>query len=167
MSADSAGPGPSPAPDTSSLQAPGTSSPPPGLILPAGSRFHHLGFACRSLEEGQAGLRALGYAAAGAPFTDTDQGVSGVFVEGPGPRVELLAPLGEGRVLEPWLRGGSRLYHLAYEVTDFEAALAAAAAAGGRQTSAPAPAAAFAGRRIAFFMLPVRLLIELIEPGAA
>jgi methylmalonyl-CoA/ethylmalonyl-CoA epimerase len=134
-----------------------------GLILPPGSRFHHVGVACRGLDEPQAGLRLLGYEPVGEPFSDPRQGVAGRFLEGPGPRLELLAPLPGSAVLEPWLQGGSRIYHLAYEVGDFEAALRAARDTGARQTSPPTPAAAFDGRRISFFMLRVRLLVELIE----
>ena len=51
-----------------------------------------------------------------------------MFVEGLGPRLELLAPLEGSTVLDPWLRGGSRMYHLAYEVADLDAAVAAAEA---------------------------------------
>jgi methylmalonyl-CoA/ethylmalonyl-CoA epimerase len=135
----------------------------PGLILPPDSRFHHVGVACRSLDEAQAGLCALGYEAAGAQFSDAGLGVKGLFVEGPGPRLELLEPLEGSAVLDPWLRGGSRIYHLAYEVGDLEATVAAAVQDDAVQVSGPAPAVAFDGRRVCFCMLRVRVLIELIE----
>jgi methylmalonyl-CoA/ethylmalonyl-CoA epimerase len=122
-----------------------------------------VGVACRSLEEGEAGLRALGYEPAGAQFTDTQLGVKGLFAEGPGPRLELLAPLEGSTVLDPWLQRGSRMYHLAYEVDNLDTAVSAAVQADARQITAPTPAVAFGGRRICFFMLGIRLLVELIE----
>jgi methylmalonyl-CoA/ethylmalonyl-CoA epimerase len=136
---------------------------PAAVVLPDGSRFHHIGVACRDLADEQAGMRALGYEPVGAPFTDPRQGISGVFVEGTGPRLELLAPLEGSAVLDPWLRGGSRMYHLAYEVADLDGAVAAAVADGARLVSGPVAAVAFQQRRISFLMLQVRLLTELIE----
>lgn len=134
-----------------------------GSLLSPDSRFHHVGVACRDLDDELAGLRLLGYESAGAPFSDPRQGIVGMFVEGAGPRLELLAPLPGSAVLDPWLRGGSRMYHLAYEVPDLEEAVSLARRADARQISAPVPAVAFAERRICFLMLRIRLLIELIE----
>lgn len=136
---------------------------PAGAFLPEGSVFHHIGVACRDLDDEQTGLRCLGYEPAGPRFTDPTQGIEGVFVEGMGPRLELLAPLEGSSVLDPWLRTGSRMYHLAYEVTDIEEAAAAADGGGGLLLRAPVPAVAFDQRRICFVMLRVRLLVELIE----
>ena len=134
-------------------------------ILPTGSRFHHVGVACRSLDKAQAGLRALGYEPAGTQFIDPVQGVEGIFVEGSGPRLELLAPWDGSTVLDPWLRNGSGMYHLGYEVPDIDSAICAALDADARQVTSPVPAVAFGGRRIAFLMLRVPLMLELIELG--
>jgi methylmalonyl-CoA/ethylmalonyl-CoA epimerase len=136
---------------------------PLGLILQASSRFHHVGVACRDLEREQDGLRALGYVPVGKQFTDSRQGVVGVFLEGPGPRLELLAPFESSGVLDPWLRGRARMYHLAYEVSKLNEAISAARDAGARQMSAPTPAVAFGDRHICFVMLRNLLLVELIE----
>jgi methylmalonyl-CoA/ethylmalonyl-CoA epimerase len=136
---------------------------PAGVVVPEGSRFHHVGVACRELDGELAGMRALAYEPVGAPFVDPQQGITGVFVEGLGPRLELLAPLEGSAVLDPWLRGGSRMYHLAYEVADLDAAVTSAEAEGARLVSEPVPSVAFDQRRICFLMLRVRLLTELIE----
>jgi methylmalonyl-CoA/ethylmalonyl-CoA epimerase len=134
-----------------------------GKILPASSRFHHVGVACRSLDREEAGLAWLGYGRTGELFTDEHQGISGVFLEGPGPRLELLEPL-EGRdVLDPWLEGRAKMYHLAYEVDELDPATEAARNAGARPVSPAAPAVAFGNRRICFIMLPSLFLVELIE----
>ena len=132
-------------------------------LLPDGARFHHVGYACRDLAADLAGLAELGYVAAGEPFTDPVQGVTGLFCEGPGPRMELLAPLPGSAVLDPWLRGPARMYHLAYELTGLAGALDAAVAADARIVAEPVGAVAFGGRPIAFVMLRTRLLVELIE----
>jgi methylmalonyl-CoA/ethylmalonyl-CoA epimerase len=124
--------------------------------------FHHVGYACRDLGAELAGLAPLGYAQVGDRFTDPVQGVSGLFCEGGGPRLELLAPLEGSDVLDPWLRGPAKLYHLAYEVPDVDGASAAMTADGARMVRAPVPAVAFDGRLITFLMLPSRLLVELI-----
>jgi methylmalonyl-CoA/ethylmalonyl-CoA epimerase len=88
--------------------------------------------------------------------------VEGLFCEGGGPCLELLAPLPGSTVLDPWLRGPAKLYHLAYEVDDLESSLTALRAGGARVVRPPVPSVAFAGRPIAFVMLPNRLLVEYI-----
>jgi methylmalonyl-CoA/ethylmalonyl-CoA epimerase len=134
-------------------------------ILGAGARFHHVGLACRDMDREEAGLSALGYARVGAPFSDPRQGIAGLFLDGPGPQLELLAPLEGSSVLDPWLAGRAKMYHLAYEVPEFDKAIAAAQAAGGRIVSEPVPSVAFDGRRICFVMLRNLFLVELIESG--
>jgi methylmalonyl-CoA/ethylmalonyl-CoA epimerase len=135
-------------------------------ILPAGSSFHHIGVACRDLVREQEGLADLGYQPSGAQFTDPRQGVVGLFLEGPGPRLELLAPSGDSQVLDPWLSGRAKMYHLAYEVPQLDEALHAAAAAGAPRVSEPVPALAFDDRAICFVVLRNLFLVELIEAVA-
>jgi methylmalonyl-CoA/ethylmalonyl-CoA epimerase len=78
--------------------------------------------------------------------------------------VELLEPLGEGSPLRAFLNrnpaGG--LIHLAFEVTDLDAAIARVTAAGGRLVVAPLPDVAFNERRIAFVYLGGQVT-ELVE----
>jgi methylmalonyl-CoA/ethylmalonyl-CoA epimerase len=131
-----------------------------------GSTFHHVGLACRDLERDQRELGALGYRPAGDRFSDPRQGVVGVFLEGPGPCLELLMEVGDSDVLRPWLQGGARMYHLGYVVADLEKAIAGALAAGARQVSPPQPAVAFGRRQICFVMLRNLFLVELIESEA-
>ena len=108
-------------------------------------------------------MQALGYEAVGPSFSDSQQGVSGIFLEGSGPRIELLAPLGSARTLEPWLRGGSRMYHFGYEVPELRPVAALAEACGARIVSEPKPAIAFGNREVCFLMLRNLFLFELIE----
>src|SRR5450755_1750885 len=86
--------------------------------------FHHVGLACTDIGKEVDRLSVLGYRIEGVPFVDPVQGVRGVFIGGQLPRLELLEPHGATGVLTPWLKADIKLYHLAYEVDDLDAALA-------------------------------------------
>lgn len=124
--------------------------------------FHHVGVACTDIAAEQTRLAGLGYTAEGEPFVDPKQGVRGQFVAGQAPRLELLEPLGTTGVLTPWLAGGVKLYHLAYLADSLEREIATLRAGRAKLVVPPVEAVAFAGRCIAFLMLPNRMLIELI-----
>lgn len=125
--------------------------------------YHHTGYACNDLDTEARELERLGYVPEGEDFVDPHQRVRGRFLSGGGPRLELLVAEGDCAVLDPWLRGGTKMYHLGYETPDLEAAIDAIMVGRARLVSSPAPAPAFNGRRVAFLMLPTLLLIELIE----
>lgn len=131
-----------------------------------GLDFHHLGVACADIDVEARTWQLLGYVPAGAKHEDPLQGVVLQFFEGGGPRLELIAPLPGSTTLEPYLRGGSRLYHTGHVAADFDAALQALAPRG-RIISPPKPAAAFGGARVAFVLLRNLLLVELIESSAS
>jgi methylmalonyl-CoA/ethylmalonyl-CoA epimerase len=57
--------------------------------------FHHIGVACKDIESETKISMNLGYEIEGEDFIDPVQGVSGRFLVGGGPRLELLAPLTE------------------------------------------------------------------------
>jgi methylmalonyl-CoA/ethylmalonyl-CoA epimerase len=124
--------------------------------------FHHLGVACRSVEREAEGYAALGYRPEGDEFDDPGNGIQGVFLCGPGPRIELVVDRPGARVVEPWLRHGSTVYHIAFEVDDLTRAIEERAGAGAKLISPPNPAVAFGGRCIAFLVLRNRMLVELI-----
>jgi methylmalonyl-CoA/ethylmalonyl-CoA epimerase len=128
--------------------------------------FHHIGVACRDLAREERAWLDLGYRREHDPFSDSGQGVWGVFLVGGGPRLELLEQLEGSDVLEPWLRSGSRMYHLAYEVVDLEHSIERVRGQRGRVVRAPLPAPAFDGRLVCFLMLANRSVIELIEGPA-
>ncbi len=75
--------------------------------------------------------------------------------------VEIIQPA-VGSSLHAMLRRGISLYHLAYEVPDFDAALKQAQAAGARCMQ-PFASGAFGGRRCVFIYTSSSQLIELIE----
>jgi methylmalonyl-CoA/ethylmalonyl-CoA epimerase len=126
-------------------------------------RFHHIGVACNSLDREAEGFKHLRYMPEGPDFEDPIQGIQGRFLVGQGPRVELLSPLRPGGVLDPWLRRGAKMYHLAYLVADLPLELARLQATGARLVAVPVPAVAFGGRAIAFLMLPNMMLVEFIQ----
>lgn len=125
--------------------------------------FHHIGVACRDLDSEARRFASLGYTAEFPDFTDPVQGVTGRFLIGGGPRMELLKSLPGRGILTPWLKTGVKLYHMAYESSDLTAAIDHYRKEGAKLVVPPVPAIAFSGRLIAFLMLPNMLLVELIE----
>lgn len=136
----------------------------PPVLLPPGFAFHHLGYACSAIALERSAFALLGYQQEGDDFSDPVQGVRGCFLQGPGPRVELLENIEGSRTLTPWLDAGTKLYHMAYEVeTSLEDALRWVQRERARVVVPPVPAVAFGGRYICFVMFRHGLLIELIE----
>jgi len=80
---------------------------------------------------------------------------------------ELIAPFGDASPITNALRTGKHiLNHLAYLTPDLEASGNRLRASGCIPTGDPLPALAYEGRRIQFWMSPLRFIIELIEkPG--
>jgi len=128
-------------------------------------QFHHLGLACRSVEAEMAAWIGLGYAAEADIFVDPIQKVRGVFIIGAGPRLELLEPLDETSPVTGYLKRGVKIYHQAFLAQAFEAILQELQVQGGKIVAPPAPAVAFAGRRVAFVMMRGLNLVEIIEPS--
>jgi len=129
-------------------------------------RFHHLGVATRRLAREVEGWRAIGYSQEGAGFEDPVQGVRGIFLTGPGPRLEILEPLAGSTMLDGWIDRGIRIYHQAFEVPDIKVALDAVSLLGAKTVVHPVSAVAFDGRLIAFTMLPTMHMMEFIETPA-
>lgn len=126
-------------------------------------RFHHLGLACRTLKAELQAWEKLGYALEGEIFEDPIQKIRGAFLTGAGPRLELLEPTAADSPVSGFVARGVKLYHQGFEVADFDRAMTQLASAGAKLTAPPAPATAFGGRRIAFFMAQGLNLIEIIE----
>ena len=130
---------------------------------PEGLSFHHIGVASENLERDASAFAAVGYAQESEPFADAGQGIRGLFLTGPGPRLELVTPYDAGStVLAGLIAQRIKLYHLAFEADDLDAALAALKAQRGKVVVPPSPAVAFGGRLICFVALPNRVLVELI-----
>ena len=133
------------------------------ISLPGYASFHHIGYATRNLARERNFFMHLGYEQIGDNFMDYEQGVLGCFLEGPGPRLELLENLPKSNTLTPWLNAGIAMYHFAYEVENLEQAAVWADSQRARKLIDPVPAVAFGGRRICFYMFREGPMLEFIE----
>jgi methylmalonyl-CoA/ethylmalonyl-CoA epimerase len=132
-------------------------------ISPNEHTFHHIGYATTSLVRAREFFTHVGYVREGLDFEDPEQGILGCFLQGPGPRLELLENLPGSNTLTPWLSTGIKMYHIAYEVEDLENAIFWARSQRGKMTVPPVSAIAFQGRRICFFAFRQGPMLEFIE----
>jgi methylmalonyl-CoA/ethylmalonyl-CoA epimerase len=129
-------------------------------------RFDHVGVVVGEIEVGRAFFaEALGIDRWTEVFADPGLGVSVQFgVGASGPCYELIAPLGENSPVAAALRGGQRiLNHVAYLTADLEAEGAKFAGQGCCAAGPAHPAVAYGGRRVQFWVSPLRFMVELIE----
>jgi len=139
---------------------------PENIELPNSFEFHHVGLATTSIKREIDIFALMGYRQEGSTFTDPIQGVTGCFLVGPGPRIELLESFDGSETLTPWISAGVKIYHFGYMVLDIEAAIKWATECRARVVVLAVPAVAFGMRRISFVMFRNGMLIELIErPG--
>lgn len=138
-----------------------------------GYELHHLGVAVPDVEKAMPVYESLfGYRLVDGPYDDPIQKVRVVFIrrEGAGgvaePLVELIAPLTPDAPVNRYLAKDAGAYHLCYTVPDMEGAMSRLRGQGCLLVSAPAPAVAFGGRRIAWLFTPTRQLVEIVERGS-
>ena len=138
--------------------------------LPDGLSFRllHLGVAVPELDPAAKMLAAIfGSRVVSGPFDDPIQKVSVNFLTqtaNDAAEIELIAPLTEDAPIRSMLnKTGGGAYHLCFETNDLDRALAHVRQQRCLVVSAPAPAVAFEGRRIAWFYTSSRLLVELVE----
>jgi methylmalonyl-CoA/ethylmalonyl-CoA epimerase len=100
--------------------------------------------------------------------TVTEQGVEAVLLDVGENHVELLAPLGPDTPVGKFLaKKGPGIHHVAYQVTDIDATLAALKAAGLRLID-ETPRIGIRGSRVAFLHPAASggVLTEIVEPAA-
>ena len=138
--------------------------------LPDGLDFKllHVGVAVPSLGPAAEALTDLfGYKVVSGPYDDPIQKVTVLFLaktERDVAEIELIAPLGEDSPIQSMLaKSGGGAYHLCFETNDIDGALEHAKKNGCIVVSAPVPAVAFEGRRIAWIYTRSRQLFELVE----
>jgi methylmalonyl-CoA/ethylmalonyl-CoA epimerase len=141
-----------------------TSRPPESL----GFKLLHVGVAVPSLDPTTEMLSTLfGYKVVSGPFDDPIQKVTVNFLakgDSDVAEIELIAPLTEDSPIRSMLKkDGGGAYHFCFETSDMEGALEHAKANGCIVVSAPVPAVAFGGRRIAWIYTRSRQLFELVE----
>ena len=128
----------------------------------------HVGVAVQEIDPAVKTLELLfGYRVISGPFDDPIQKVAVSFLTRSNDdvvEIELVAPLTTDSPVRSMLnRNGGGAYHLCFETSDLESALAHVKSRGCILVSGPAPATAFGGRRIAWFYAPTRQLFELVE----
>ena len=145
-----------------------TSEPPDNL----GFKLLHVGVAVPSLGPTTEMLSTLfGYKLVSGPLDDPIQKVTVNFLaksESDVAEIELIAPISEDSPIRSMLaKDGGGAYHLCFETSDIDGALAHAKKNGCIIVSNPVPAVAFGGRRIAWIYNSSRQLFELVESKAA
>jgi len=123
--------------------------------------FHHEGVVAEDLEQELEIYKTLGFEEE-SRFEDETQQVRGVFMEKDGMRVELLQPLSEKSPLHSYIKRGVKIYHHAFKTRDLDGASLYLQNSGFMQVGPPQVSIAFGGK-IAFFLSPTMLLVELIE----
>lgn len=142
-------------------------------------KFDHIGFVVERIDEFVEVLKAIGFAGATKPVPDYDKYVNASFLplgEKDGTYLEVLEPLNERSAVYNFLkRTGGGLHHLCFEVDDIERVSKELEERGFKMVSPPTDCGAYdenLGRscegitKISFFLLPNRLLIELVEKAA-
>jgi methylmalonyl-CoA/ethylmalonyl-CoA epimerase len=137
------------------------------MDTPLLGRLHHVGVVVASIEQALPGyLRSLDSQAETRIVHDPLQKVNVLFLRtSPAEPVmiELVEPAGEDSPVRRFLEKGGGMNHLCYQVPDLAAAIRGMKSRKAVMVSAPKPAAAFGGRRVAWLMTHEFLLIELLE----
>ena len=131
--------------------------------------FDHIGLFVRDLDAGRAKLASLlPIEKSSDPVDDPGLRVRIQFcTDASGIRYELVAPLGDESPVDGVLRSGNNvLNHVAYRVADLDAECLRLREERCMPLGPPAPAVAFGGRRVVFFLTPLRFILELIEDPA-
>jgi methylmalonyl-CoA/ethylmalonyl-CoA epimerase len=141
-------------------------------------KLHHIGLVTSAMMESIDILKKMGFKEATHPYSDPIQKVEACFVnvvDGADVYVEFVQPVGEDSPVTGFLQkhnGG--LHHLCFEVDDIESTAKEMEEKGFRMVSQPAVCTGFDKNfnlgvnlqsKVAFFMLPNKLLIELLEKG--
>ena len=127
-------------------------------------RLNHVAIATSDLEGAVAIYRDMLGAKVSAPVPQPDHGVITVFVELPGSKIELLAPLGDQSPIANFLtrNPGGGVHHLCFEVDDILAARDALLAKGARLASGAEPKIGAHGKPV-LFLHPKDFVGTLIE----
>jgi methylmalonyl-CoA/ethylmalonyl-CoA epimerase len=132
-------------------------------------RLHHIGYLVRDLAEASIFCDRFGYALENGVIEDKGQTAYIQMIRQPGSGclIELVRPTDPASLLTRALAKGGGLHHLCYEVDNMSHACDHLRDQGMLALADPVPAAAFDGKRIAWFMDRGAMLIELLEsdPG--
>jgi len=130
--------------------------------------LHHIGQVVSSIADSMEAWRgALGATGQSEIFHDPIQRVRVAFLDLPGGAVkfELVEPTGPDSPVHSFARKGGGLHHVCFEVDHLEGHIEHMQGLKAMLISAPQPAVAFGGRRIAWMYLREKLLVEYLERG--
>ena len=127
----------------------------------------HIGVAVKDIEAaGRLFRDVLGATPASGVVEDPEQQAMLQMFRSGGGYVELVAPASEASHVQHVLaRSGEGPIHLCFETEDLDAALATARNQGVLVFRPPVAATLFGGKRVAFGMLPNRMVVEFVEAG--
>jgi len=127
-------------------------------------KLNHVAVATPDLGKAIAIYRDVLGAKVSAPVAQPAHGVTTVFVELPGSKIELLAPLGDNSPIANFLsrNPGGGVHHLCFEVDDIIAARDRLLAQGARLAGAPEPKTGAHGKPV-LFLHPKDFVGTLIE----
>lgn len=125
--------------------------------------IHHIGYLCRNLKDAAKQLRNFGFIEQSEPCYDQHRDVDIQFLRSDNYLVELVAPRSEKSVVWKQLkRTGAAPYHFCFKIENLEEYC-------GSLTeeyiliSAPSPAPALGGKRVAFLYSENMGIVELLE----
>jgi len=141
-------------------------------------KLDHIGFVVERIEDFVKVLRTMGFETITQPVGDHNKNVNASFVpvgEKDDIYLEVLEPIGERSAVYNFLKKtGGGLHHLCFEVDDIEKISKELEGKGFKMVSPPTDCTAYDENlertcegvtKISFFLLPGRLLIELLEKG--
>jgi methylmalonyl-CoA/ethylmalonyl-CoA epimerase len=130
-------------------------------------RFHHFGLAVKKAEIGAKYLQALGYAVGEAVFDPIQNVHLAMGTHESEPAVEVIWPASNTGPVDGMVQRHTAgiIYHVCYETSDLEGALAGLREAGLKVIciSPPYPAPLFGGRKVSFYNVVGMGLIEILE----
>lgn len=135
----------------------------------AGLRLHHVGIVVSDIAEKRSVYTLLGYTERTGIIHDPAQTAYVQFLQlgDSDVYIELVAPDGPESKLAKATARKHPLNHLCFAVDDIESACATLVGLEWMMISAPTPAVAFEGRKIAWVSSPDLLITELVESGSA
>ncbi|MHB8109285.1 MAG: VOC family protein [Syntrophorhabdaceae bacterium] len=141
-------------------------------------KLDHIGFVVEKIDKFTEILRSMGFSPETRPVPDYDKNVNASFIpigEKDATYLEILEPLCEDSAIYNFLKKtGGGLHHLCFEVENIAKVSDELEKKGFKMVSPPTECTAYdenlgrdcaSSTKISFFLLPGRLLIELLEKG--
>ena len=127
-------------------------------------KIHHIGYLVKKIPRAEQAFSALGYSREGDVTRDETRGIDILFMKNGDTRVELVCPYCENSQVEGIRKHvGNAPYHICYLSEAIERDAGEMQNQGYVLTSAPQPAPAIGGKKVAFLFSPAVGIVELVE----